>query len=85
MFYRRDIIAKPPDTWAELVGLLKSLKAQDKGMIFEWGSMSWIGYAGYLWQAGGDFYNQQGTKLTLDSKEAVESLKFFSKIGRAHD
>ncbi len=80
MFYRRDIIAKPPANWAELVNLLKSLKAQGKGMIFDWGSMSWIGYASYLWQAGGDFYNQQGTKSTLDSKEAAEALKFFADL-----
>jgi ABC-type glycerol-3-phosphate transport system substrate-binding protein len=80
MFYRNDIIAKPPATWAELAEMLKSLKAQDKGMIFDWGSMSWIGYAFYLWQAGGDFYNQEGTKTTLDSPEAAEALKFFSSL-----
>ncbi len=80
MFYRSDIINKPPATWKELVDLLKSLKSRGKGMIFEWGSMSWIGYAGYLWQAGGDFYNPEGTKLTLDSREAVEALKFFSSL-----
>jgi len=80
MFYRNDIIAKPPATWAELAEMLKSLKAQDKRMIFDWGSMSWIGYAFYLWQAGGDFYNQEGTKTTLDSPEAAEALKFFSSL-----
>jgi len=80
MFYRKDIIAKPPATWEELVGLLMSLKTQEKGMIFDWGSMSWIGYAPYLWQAGGDFYNQEGSKSTLDSQEAAEALKFFGRL-----
>lgn len=80
MFYRRDIIAKPPATWQELVDLLESLKTQEKGMIFDWGTMSWIGYAPYLWQAGGDFYNQEGSKSTLDSQEAAEALKFFGRL-----
>ena len=80
MFYRKDIIAKPPATWEELVDLLMSLKTQEKGMIFDWGSMSWIGYAPYLWQAGGDFYNQEGSKSTLDSEEAAIALKFFGRL-----
>jgi ABC-type glycerol-3-phosphate transport system substrate-binding protein len=80
MFYRNDMIKNPPATWQELEDLLLSLKAQGKGMIFDWGSLSWIGYAPYLWQAGGDFYNPEGTKSTLDSQEAAEGLKFFSRL-----
>ncbi|MBU4346173.1 MAG: extracellular solute-binding protein [Candidatus Omnitrophica bacterium] len=80
MFYRNDIIAKPPKTWGELEDLLLDLKARNKGMIFDWGSMSWIGYAPYLWQAGGDFYDPEGRKPTVDSEAAVEALKFFSRL-----
>jgi ABC-type glycerol-3-phosphate transport system substrate-binding protein len=80
MFYRNDIIPNPPATWQELADLLMSLKSQGKGMIFDWGSMSWIGYAPYLWQAGGNFYNQEGTRSTLDSEEAVRALKFFASL-----
>lgn len=80
MFYRNDIIAKPPKTWQELEDVLLSLKKQEKGMIFDWGSMSWIGFAPYLWQAGGDFYNSQGSKATLDSEAGVSALKFFSRL-----
>jgi ABC-type glycerol-3-phosphate transport system substrate-binding protein len=80
MFYRNDIIATPPKTWQELEDELLSLKKQEKRMIFDWGSMSWIGFAPYLWQAGGDFYNPQGTKSTLDSGAGVKALKFFSRL-----
>lgn len=80
MFYRNDIIKRPPVTWDELAELLMSLKSQGQGMIFDWGSMSWIGYGAYLWQAGGNFFNQAGTSSTLDSKEAEEALKFFSRL-----
>ncbi|MEA3560916.1 MAG: extracellular solute-binding protein [Candidatus Omnitrophota bacterium] len=80
MFYRNDIIPRSPATWKELKELLKKLKTQGKGMIFDWGSMSWIGLAPYLWQAGGDFYNPEGTKSTLSSPEAVEALEFFAGL-----
>ncbi|MFC1631344.1 extracellular solute-binding protein [Candidatus Omnitrophota bacterium] len=80
MFYRQDIIPNPPLDWQEFTDLLISLKQQDKGMIFDWGSISWIGYAPYLWQAGGDFYNPQGSKSTLDSDQAVAALEFFASL-----
>ncbi|MDD4953481.1 MAG: extracellular solute-binding protein [Candidatus Omnitrophica bacterium] len=80
MFYRNDIIAKPPRTWQELEDKLLSLKKENKGMLFDWGSMSWIGLAPYLWQAGGDFYNPEGNKSALDSEAAVNALKFFSRF-----
>ncbi|NQT00365.1 MAG: extracellular solute-binding protein [Candidatus Omnitrophica bacterium] len=79
-FYRNDIVKRPPETWQELRDLLLTLKGQDKGMIFDWGSISWIGYAPYLWQAGGDFYNQEGSESTLDSEQAVEALEFFAGL-----
>jgi len=81
MFYRNDIV-KPPKDWKELEELLLSLKSEDLGMIFDWGSMSWIGYAPFLWQAGGDFYNPQGIKAALDSEDASTALLFFSRLYR---
>jgi len=80
MFYRSDMITNPPATWAELADTLRSLKPKGKGMIFDWGSMSWIGYASYLWQAGGDFYNQEKTSSALNSEEATQALKFFTGL-----
>ena len=80
MFYRNDIITQPPRTWEELADLLIHLKSQEKGMIFDWGSMSWIGFASYLWQAGGDFYNQEGTRSILDSDQASQALEFFARL-----
>lgn len=82
MFYRNDIIARPPGNWQELEKLLTDLKEQKKGMIFEWGSISWIGYSGYLWQAGGDFYDAQGQVPALDSEAAAAALNFFARLYR---
>ncbi|MFC1577014.1 extracellular solute-binding protein [Candidatus Omnitrophota bacterium] len=80
LYYRNDIIQDPPSTWEELTALLPELNKQGKGMIFDWGSMSWIGFSCYLWQAGGDYYDKGFTKATLDSPEAVSALTFFSEL-----
>jgi ABC-type glycerol-3-phosphate transport system substrate-binding protein len=80
MFYRSDLVKAVPQNWEELTRLLSELKAQGKGMIFDWGSLEWIGFAPFLWQAGGDFYNQEGSASVLDSAQAEAALKFFSQL-----
>jgi len=80
LYYRNDIIASPPKTWDELTALLKDLNAKGKSMMIDWGSMSWIGYSPFLWQAGGEYYNADFTDSTIDSNEAVEAIKFFSEL-----
>ena len=80
LYYRSDIIAQPPATWDELTRLLEELKAADRGMIIDWGSMNWIGYSPFLWQAGGDFYSDDYKTVTVDSPQAVTAMKFFSEL-----
>jgi len=71
VYYRKDLIP-------ELESLLKTLNSEGKNMIIGWGSMEWIGYAPFLWQAGGDFYNKEGTAATLNTPEAERALGFFA-------
>lgn len=80
LYYRNDIIQDPPKSWDELTKLLTNLNTKGKGMLFDWGSLNWIGYAPFLWQAGGDYYNGDYTEVTVDSPEAVAALKFFSEL-----
>jgi len=80
LYYRNDIVSKAPRNWDELTSLLAELNSKGKGMIFDWGSLSWIGYSPFLWQAGGDYYNADYTNVTIDSPEAVSALKFFSEL-----
>jgi len=80
LYYRSDIIPAPPQTWEELTSLLESLNKQGKGMIFDWGSLSWIGYSPFLWQAGGDYYKENLTVSTVDSPQAVKAMTFFSQL-----
>jgi ABC-type glycerol-3-phosphate transport system substrate-binding protein len=80
MFYRNDIITRPPETWDELTALLVKLGREGRGMLFDWGSMSWTGFSPFLWQAGGDYYNADHTKVTVDSPEAVKAMDFFAGL-----
>lgn len=84
MYYRSDIVKKPPGNWAELTAIIDELNEKDKGMIFGWGSLNWLGYAPFLWQAGGDFYNQAHTSSALDSEEAVRSLDYCASLYTEH-
>jgi len=80
LYYRNDIVSKPPQSWDELVATLKDLNSKGKGMLFDWGSMSWIGYSPFLWQAGADYYNEDHSQVTIDSPEAVRALGFFTEL-----
>lgn len=80
LYYRNDIISKPPQTWDELTALLTDLNKSGKGMIFDWGSLSWIGYSPFLWQAGSDYYSNDYAQVTINSPEAVRAMKFFADL-----
>ncbi|MFH0764533.1 MAG: extracellular solute-binding protein [Candidatus Omnitrophota bacterium] len=80
LYYRNDIIANPPRDWEELVSLLTDLNKKGQGMIFDWGSLSWIGYSPFLWQAGGDYYNEDYSAITIDSEAAVKGMNFFAGL-----
>ncbi|MGD2279299.1 MAG: extracellular solute-binding protein [Candidatus Omnitrophota bacterium] len=80
MYYRTDIISDPPRTWDELIETLRRLRTQNRGAVLDWGSLDWIGFSPFLWQAGGNYYNQDYTKVTVDSPEAARALEFFSRL-----
>ncbi len=84
LYYRTDLIPTPPSTWEDLVTLLERMRQHDRRMIIDWGSLSWIGYAPFLWQAGGNFYDGERGRATLDSPEAVKALEFFRDLYARH-
>lgn len=85
MYYRNDMILNPPDTWAALAALLEGLNKSGKGMIFDWGSLSWVGYSPFLWQAAGDYYNGDYTESKVNSSEAVAGMNFFADLYRKYN
>lgn len=80
MYHRTDIVPDPPENWDELVEILTELREQERGMVIDWGSLEWIGYSPFLWQAGGSFYSDDLSRSELDSPEAAEALEFFAEL-----
>ncbi|MFA6636438.1 MAG: extracellular solute-binding protein [Candidatus Omnitrophota bacterium] len=83
MYYRTDIIPVPPENWEEFLSVLRVLELEGRGALIDWGSLEWIGYAPFLWQAGGDFYNSSMTQVILDSPEAVKALEYMAELYRS--
>ncbi|WP_309119257.1 extracellular solute-binding protein [Paenibacillus sp.] len=76
LFYREDILnrigAEPPQTWKDVYALLPLL--QEEGMQFYYPAGSG-GYTPFLFQHGGDFYNEERTESALDTPEALGAFK----------
>jgi ABC-type glycerol-3-phosphate transport system substrate-binding protein len=85
VYYRNDIVSKPPQTWDEMRNLLTDLAKSGKGMLFDWGSLSWIGYSPFLWQAGGDYYSKDYGEVTIDSPQAVSAMIFFTELYKKYN
>ncbi|MBK8575777.1 MAG: extracellular solute-binding protein [Elusimicrobia bacterium] len=84
MYYRKDLVPTPPGTWQEMVSLLEKLALKKQNLLMDWGSMDWIGFAPFLWQAGGDYYNVDKTRSTIDQPEAVTALTFYADLYRKY-
>jgi ABC-type glycerol-3-phosphate transport system substrate-binding protein len=74
MYYRKDLVPTAPATWDDLVATLKRLAPKKQGLLMDWGSMDWIGFAPFLWQAGGDYYNADKTSSNLDQPGSRNSV-----------
>ncbi len=85
LYYRTDLIPQPPQTWQELAQTLTRMKQDGQRMIIDWGNLSWIGYAPFLWQAGGDFYAAGRSASALAEPSAVTALEFFRDLYTRYD
>lgn len=99
LFFNMDILEKAgvkelPKTWQELVDVaLKVKEAKLPGVMpfaGEWadpaiGALNNIFYP-YLWQAGGEIYNEDGTKIALlDNDAAVRAAQFLYDLKFKHE
>jgi multiple sugar transport system substrate-binding protein len=87
LFYNRQSFmemgldsTKPPKNWDELVSYSKRLtartpegKLEKVGFVPIWGNQSLLMY---IWQNGGSMFNEDYTKVLMDSEEAVGALQW---------
>ncbi len=84
LYYRKDILAKagqkPPTTWAELRRLAETV-APKYGLYGYAGTFAayeglTVNFASAVQSAGGSILSADGTKVTVDSPQALRGLEF---------
>jgi multiple sugar transport system substrate-binding protein len=86
LWYRKDLVKKPPETWDEMIAMARKLPAP-QGLIQEQGNR----YEGYVvWfnnlvaSAGGKIVNQDGTPaLDKTAVKAAQIIEAVANSGRA--
>jgi multiple sugar transport system substrate-binding protein len=79
LYYRKDLAAKPPETFSELTAMATRLQSPEQ-YGFLWQGKQYEGlvavYLETLWGFGGDWIDGQTRQVFLDRPEAVEALEF---------
>ncbi|GEM47874.1 extracellular solute-binding protein [Deinococcus cellulosilyticus] len=84
MYYRTDVLQQAgikgaPKTWADYTKAVEKLRASGKkGAMIQWGNAGWLSYFPYLYQAGGQLYDDKCTKAVINSPEGVTALRYFA-------
>lgn len=91
LFYRKDIMNELgveedeiPQTWEEVMNLIPLL--QQNGMDFYYPhapnmpQLAINEFAPFLFQHGGDFYTENGSRSALDSPEALEAMRMWTGL-----
>jgi len=93
MFYRTDILEELgleiPQTWTELIEMLPTLQGNNMEVgipvATSTSSPDLSMYYALLYQLGGDVYNKEGTRTTIDEEAGVVAfdmyMKFFNDYG----
>jgi trehalose/maltose transport system substrate-binding protein len=84
LYYRKDILAKagvqPPKTWAQLQRLAETVAPKYRlygyaGTFAPYEGLT-VNFAGAVQSAGGSILSAEGTKVTVDSPQALRGLEF---------
>ena len=90
MYYNADILEDsgvdtPPATWEEFVDAAEKVKAAGyTPFLQQWGdpnrSMMNTMFHPFLWQAGGDLFNADGTATAFNSEAGVKAAEFLYSL-----
>jgi multiple sugar transport system substrate-binding protein len=70
-------------TWDDFVRVAKALTNQGEGAAKQWGTTSGD-YLTWLYSAGGAVFNDDGTKVTMDTPQAIQGLQFRGDLTTKH-
>lgn len=90
MFYNKDLlneagVTEIPQTWEAFVDACKKVAATGKTpFLQQWGDKSKGAmnamFFPYLWQAGGQIFNEDGTKAAFNSEAGLKAAKFLTDL-----
>jgi multiple sugar transport system substrate-binding protein len=79
LYYRRDLVPAPPETFEDLLTLSRSLQTPDR-WGFLWQGKQYEGlvtaYLEVLWGFGGDWIDADTREVRIDSPEAIRAIEF---------
>ena len=82
LYYRKDLVEKPPETFEELFQLSTALKTPDR-WGFLWQGKQYEGlvtvFLEVLWGYGGEWIDPETREVKLDSPEAVQAIRFLRR------
>jgi ABC-type glycerol-3-phosphate transport system substrate-binding protein len=84
LFYRRDILydigLEPPDTWEEVRAAIATLSMHHMEFGLPIGDAPHMTYGIFLFQRGGQFYNEDGSRSALNSDIALTAFRDFTRF-----
>lgn len=92
LFYRQDILddlgLEIPETWDDLIAILPTITNNNlqvgipstERKVGNTTNPDLANYFCQLYQRGGKLYNDEGTKVAIDTEEAIEAFEYYSKL-----
>lgn len=93
LYYNKDLFeaagVTPPTTWDELISTAQALtdpstKTWGLNLPLDISTLTWV-WQCFLWQAGGEFANAEGTDLPFNSDAGREALQLFVDLIQTYE
>lgn len=83
LYYRTDLVDKPPTTWQELCQVAIEVGQREdiggfigQGARYEGFVVNWLEY---YWSGGGELYNEDQSEVTFDADLAAQTTQFLAQ------
>jgi multiple sugar transport system substrate-binding protein len=80
LYYRSDLVSKPPTTWEDLIDIGRRVGGQNGIAPFVADGKQYEGlvvqYLEYFWGLGGEVFGQDGQSVRFQRDPAVQAVKF---------
>nr|AGS51845.1 N-acetyl-D-glucosamine ABC transport system, sugar-binding protein [uncultured bacterium contig00066] len=90
MYYRKDIMEELdielPDTWDDLINILPIIQKNNMNVGIPsvatnvQANIDFSNFLAHLFQRGGSLYNEEGSRITLDTDIAIEAFDVYTKF-----